>query len=365
MIMNAFRQGWSKASAFKSLVGIWFFANLVFAWFVMSPFRGLISNHAGHSLVGERSLGLMDFNYLSELLQQSTAWAAAGSGFRALVVVWILFSLFMAGAVLGSMDSDRPFNLTRFAGNGGRYFLPFMAQLLIFALVLLVFVVLAVLFGKLVDLAIGEHPFEYISFWFGLLKLLVWGGLIWYWKRLIDYGRLDLVRTKRASVWTSSQRALRFCFGHMAHVLGLGLLFLLLNILVFAGYALTRNALDLGSTPGIGLALLIGVVYTLVRAWIRIATWGGEMALLYSVFPREVTSDDVIEKEVDHAFESTLPGVDQFSELAPGMEPEPEEDSSDGHPLDPSDKAPRSKISSDALASMADAVEESRKQQPE
>ncbi len=319
-MIKAFRLGWKGAGRYPVLVGIWFTTNILFAWIATAPFRRVFASHAGHSLIGDQPLGLMSFNYVSDLMvTEKVAWTSAQAGFSMVVLLWILLSVFMAAATLGTLESGRPFSWVRFAGNGGRYFFSFLGLFLVMAVVLVLMLLVVPLFAWLQTLILGEDPYQNIVVWMNVFKWTLAFLLTWYWKRIFDYARIDLVLTKKSSFRISLKRALVFSVRNFRSAFGLGLCFLGVSLVVFTIYTWIKIGANVSSTMLAVVVILVGILYTAIRNWIRVAQWSGELALYYGLQPNireEAFVESEIETNVDEIFESTLPGIDQFQVVA-------------------------------------------------
>ncbi|MCB1042822.1 MAG: hypothetical protein KDC35_07775 [Acidobacteria bacterium] len=354
MIINTFKNGWSKSWQHKSLALLWFLMIVLFAWLVSAPLRAGMAHMAGYSLVGQQPLGLMSFDFMTDFLLNSEGLlASAMAGTMVLVALWLFTSIYMTGAILGSLEGDRPVTTTRLGGNGGRYFFPFILHTLLVIVLFGISLLVPKLLGMLGDAIWGEDPYENIAFWYGIFKISVTVLLFWYAKRILDYGRIDLVLTKKASVWRSFVRSLRFARVKVHLVVGLGASFAAIYAIAFYAYSKFRLSLTLEVGKGVIIALLMGVVFTAFRALYRVAQWRAELDLYRSFLPPTVLPEAIdVQEDVDRVFESTLPGVEDFNEPLVATEPEPSVADEPAQPV----------ISDDALSGIADAVDKHQQQ---
>lgn len=202
--------------------------------------------------------------------------------FPGLVALGVLYALLWALFVGGILDRfSRPgfFSLSRFFSAGGRFFFRFL-RLAVLAAVLYYFVY-----------QLSGWLFEKIGIWTRdvtvertvLIYVLLGTAVVVFLLTLInaafDYAKIATFVEDRHSMLLAALRGVRFVLSNPGKTLGFYYTLGIVGLLLLALYAFVAPGAAQSTTTSVALAFIIGQAYLVAKLMLRLAFYGGELAI--------------------------------------------------------------------------------------
>ena len=273
--MKVFLQLFAKASnALFRLIKVWFWVyllNLVVAFAMAWPLKGLLGKTVGDSLAINDSLERFDYGFLSDFLREY------GLGFSQLinqswilVLVFVFFIAWLSGAIVHAFLSNQSPSASAFWQNGTKYFWRMLRMTLYFLLIQAFVFFLAY---KVFSFG-GLSPFE-IDTDTGLIKRFQWSLILYavllsitmLWS---DYSKVLIVKKDQKWIFNEMIEGLIFPFKQFKYAIPLFLLCAINLAIAFALYYFLRSAFTMNSDLTIFLALILGQIFIFARVGIRL-----------------------------------------------------------------------------------------------
>ena len=198
----------------------------------------------------------------------------------AVVGVFMLAWLLLAGGIIDRFARDRATRRQAFFGACGVYF-PRFLRLGILSLAgywLLFGYVHGWLFDRLWNLATHDMTVERTAFMLRLALYAVFGALLMLWNVVIDYARIRAVVEDRHSMFGALLASWRFMVQKPAAVGGLYLLNGLCFVVVLALYAIVAPGAG-GGGFAVWIGFAIGQIYVLARLFVKLMFYASQTAL--------------------------------------------------------------------------------------
>ncbi len=300
-IRKSLLEGIRQTNRSLSAVLIVYAVNFVLAALSALLFRSVLRSAFGGSLAPEQLVHDFDYTVYSDFLARNPGRLSAIFGFVAwLVVLNNLVSAFLDGGIIAvARRGAEQFDLRSFFAACGEYFGRFV-RLLIFSIPILFFA--AVVMGGLAVLAflaaVGSGETEIQIFRAigaaSVAFLLPFSILI----LAIDYAKVGAVAGNERRMFRAFWRGLSFVFSRLPKVYGLFILCLIPVLILIVGWA--ELSMHIAADTGL---LVLGIflaqqLIVLGRAWMRVATIGGQVSLFArSRLPRtqEMISTSILE----------------------------------------------------------------------
>ncbi len=275
MILSALRQGISRTFARRRLMGVLYFADLIFALLLTLPLWAVVDSFGG------RMAGGLDVNFFIELTAYNeTALAGLVAPMLFVVGLYVLVALFFSGGALAVLAGGEGYQPVFFWGQAAKLFGRFL-RLLAWSLLVLLTLSLAPLAAYgLQRLLYGSDPYESVLFWgFCLQTGLALVGLFVY-RIVLDYARIHAVLTGENRMRVSLWRGVRFTFRHFGRAFGLALLLLLAGLLALGVYRPMAQALSASTTTTVVVAVFsLQQLYVVWRMALRVTRYASELEL--------------------------------------------------------------------------------------
>lgn len=286
-VLPSYGSGIRQASSHGKMVLLLWAFNLLFAAAVYFVGRGYFANALGQSELGE-ALRRFDAGLFLELLIHNGA--ALGTLFKVILALAFLYfwvSVFLTGGILhvilcgvdtaGDERRRRRLAPAFFHGAGryfGRFFRLGVYSLLLWLVFLIVQWILWIVAGPLTADGSNEKMIYYIV-WAWLAVSLV---LVFFIRMILDYARIVIVRADTGRVWRSLWAAVRFVFSRFFGTLALYYLLLITGVVIFLVYWGIQSRVPTYSSGAIWLAFLIGQVFVISRAWLKVAFQAAQLS---------------------------------------------------------------------------------------
>lgn len=280
MVFRALRGGFSGLRGQGKLVAAFFAANFCFALLMAWPMSGLLDSFAANRLQGAALAEGIDFDFVTELLHyEHQAISELLSLAVPVAVGYVLFSLFLSGGALTVLAEGRPFSASLFWGAAAGLFGPLLRLFLWSLLLSAVFLALLAMFSGLDAFAMGGDAYE--STWYWTLALLASLAAVGFMLigLFMDYGRISIVLSGQRKARRALVEGMRFTLGRLPQTVGLALALLLLSGAGALAYRGFSNWLDAPGAAAVWGLIFLQQLYILWRTALRLARYGGEMAL--------------------------------------------------------------------------------------
>jgi len=284
MIIKAFKSGISKAWRYRRVVLVVYVTTLMLASLVALPFKGLLENKAGNSLIVSDLVKGFDYTFLNDFFQNY------GEGFLPLwdqsillVGFHFVFMIFLMGGIVKLVVvAPEKYDRLLFWGASGQYFWRLFRTtvyfLIIHGLILAFFVYLFLVITKgmspekldseliIVDTLKGLAPFYFFI-----------GAFFFMWQ---DYTKIFIIEENRRFTTRPTLNALRFIMKNFRKSYGLYLLNILLLVLLIIGNHFLSCFLFVDSLKGIILAFVLSQVFIIGRLVLKLTRLGSEASLI-------------------------------------------------------------------------------------
>ena len=285
MMLNSLKSGFIQVINNKRLVLVFFLANLFFGLLVMLPFRAILSDFIGNSLMGAKLGGNLDMDFLFEFFKykSSTISVVQSLIFFGAIVYW-LFNLFLSGGAFKTFVTNEKYKPSSFWAGCAKYFGRFIRIILWSLPVFAILFCLQFLETFFEKIFYGSDPYQNITFWGGWIKMgLRYISFLLFWM-VIDYARIYAVlnndeRRMRIAVW----QGIRFTFSNLHKTFTLSFLLFILGIVVLVIY---NPIADLLSAPSVVVILLLFLwqqFYMIFRMMLRLTLYSSQFHFFQSV----------------------------------------------------------------------------------
>jgi hypothetical protein len=285
-VLQSYGSGIRQASSRGKMVLVLWAFNLAFAAAVYFVGRGYFVNALGQSALGE-TLKRFDARLFLEMLIHNAA--PVGIMIKVMVVLAFLYywvSVFLTGGILhvllsgntstGDEPGRRRLAPAFFQGVGrylGRFFRLEVYSLLLWLGFLILQWILWLAAGPLTADGSNEKMIYSVA-WAWLAVSLV---LVFFIHMILDYARIIIVRADTGRVWRSLWAAVRFVFKRFFGTLGLYYLLAITGGVIFLVYWGIHSRISTSSAVTIWLAFLVGQVFIISRAWLKVAFQAAEL----------------------------------------------------------------------------------------
>ncbi|MBN2357292.1 hypothetical protein JXO59_14345 [candidate division KSB1 bacterium] len=279
-MLSIIKQGLARMWAHKRLILFFYFANLITAALIILPLRAALNRFAGHSQMADRLRYGMDADLLIEFLQYSgeTIGPILLFGLLAAILYWLL-TLYLSGGALKLFASGRQYDAALFWGSAGRYFGRFLRLFLWSLLVLLILLLLPQIITLLQRLIFGKDPYEYITYYSGFIRLILYVIGVFFYLMVFDYGRIQIISSEERATRKALWRALVFIRDHFGRVVLLSLIFALTGTVGFFIYYFIADLLNGSIALTIALIFILQQLFMLFRAALRLTGFASETVL--------------------------------------------------------------------------------------
>ena len=285
MVLSSIKSGFTKIWQNKPMVLIYYLANLLFGILLMLPFRTILSNFVGHSLIGDKLAGRLDMDFLFEFFKHNPNVIATYAGLLLIVpTVYWLFTLFLSSGAFSVFASGEKYSANLFWGSAARYFGRFIRLVLLSIPLFAILFCLQFLWNAIERILFGSDPYQYITHWGGWIKVgLRYISLILYFL-ILDYARIHAVITDDPRMRISLWQGIKFAFGNFLKTFGLALLLFVVGIVALIIYNPIADLLHAPFSIMILLLFIWQQVYMVFRMVLKLTLYAGEVNLLQIIY---------------------------------------------------------------------------------
>jgi len=280
MILSSIKSGLTQTWQNKRMVLIYYLANLLFGVILMLPFRAMLSQFIGNSLMGEKLAGRLDMDFLFEFIKENPSFFSTYTVlFLLLFTAYWSLSLFLSGGAFSVFTSGEKFSSSLFWGSAIKYFGRFIRLALWSIPVFAILLGVTFLWSGIERLVFGKDPYQYITYWSGWLQMgLRYIALIIYFM-ILDYARIHAVTTDERRMRLSLWHGTKFALGNFWKTFGLAVLLFLAGIIALIIYNPIADLLSAPYSIVILVLFLWQQVYVVWRMVVRLVLYSSETNL--------------------------------------------------------------------------------------
>lgn len=275
-IKNGFTQVWKN----KRLIVVFYLANLLFGLVLMLPFRAILDNFSGKTLMGAKLAGRLDMDFLFDLLTHNQNMVSIFTGMVLVVpAVYWLFSLFLSGGAFSVLVKGEKYSAAIFWSGAATYFGRFFRIFLWSLPVLGILFCIQFIETGLERLIFGKVPYQNISYWGGWIKFSLRTLSILLFGLVLDYARIHAVLTDEKRMRVSVWRGIKFAFGNIGRTFGLTFILFLAGVVVLVIYNPISNALVAPNVFVVIALFLLQQTYMMFRMTLRLTLFASQLNL--------------------------------------------------------------------------------------
>ncbi len=275
-ITGSLRRGARGAASSKGVLLVYYACNLVAAAIVIAPVALILTTLLGHSLESGRLFTNFDPEWLIETGLQFNFTPAAGLLPIALSVafLYLLANTFLAGGAIALLHRRGESFFASCARYFPRFFRIFLISILFYGVAFAIVRGLMTAESRWSEQSMREAPEDMMQWGIHALMLLLFFGV----NMIFDYAKIVCVVEDRKAL-KSTWRALGFAVRNFRSAYGLFLFTAACGLAFLAAYHGLSGWIGQDSRVAVIAVFLIRQLYVLARFWIRLWTWGSELAL--------------------------------------------------------------------------------------
>lgn len=283
MIFTAMKTGFAQAWASKRMILLYYLTNLVFGTILMLPFRSVLHDFVGNSLMGEKLAGRLDMDFLFEFIKENPNLLSSYLILLPLLLVgyWLIM-LFFSGGAFSLFIRGEKFSAAQFWGDAAKYFGRFL-RLVLWSIPLgIALFCLQFIWSGFQRVMFGSDPYQSVIYWGGWIKVGLRYISFILFLMILDYARIYAVRSDEKRMRVSLLQGLKFAASNLKVTFGFALLFFLIGIISLIIY---NTIADLLHSPNSAIILLLFIwqqIYVALRMILKLALYAGE-AMLYQL----------------------------------------------------------------------------------
>ena len=284
MIFMSLKSGFAQMWANKRMVLVFYLANLFFSLMIMLPFRAVLNEFVGHSLMGAKLGGALDMDFLFEFFKHNRAalTSIAGLFFIVPAAYW-LFVLFISGGAFAVFASGEKYTPPLFWGHAARYFGRFFRLFLWSLPVFAILFCLQFLVTGIERLVFGSDPYQYITYWGGWIKVGLRVISLLLFGLVFDYARIHTVTTDERRMRISLWEGIKFAFRNILQTFGLAFFLFIAGAIALVIYYPIADVLSAPNTIIIILLFVLQQLYIFFRTMLRLTLYSSQMHLYHSL----------------------------------------------------------------------------------
>ena len=262
------------------MIIVFYLANLLFGLVLMLPFRAVLDNFSGKTLMGAKLAGRLDMDFLFDLLTHNQNMVSIFTGMVLVVpAVYWLFSLFLSGGAFSVLVKGEKYSAAMFWNGAATYFGRFFRIFLWSLPVLGILFCVQFIETGLERLIFGKVPYQNISYWGGWVKFSLRTLSILLFGLVLDYARIHAVLTDEKRMRVSVWQGIKFAFGNIGRTFGLTFILFLAGAVVLVIYNPISNALAAPNVLVVIALFLLQQTYMMFRMTLRLTLFASQLNL--------------------------------------------------------------------------------------
>lgn len=254
--------------------------NLLLALLVMFPLLSFLKEGFGGSMLPNVLLKGFDFTSFAEFIRSVEGLGSSIAQARWMILFYLVLSIFMAGGILFTFNSNERFSVKSFLNGCVHYFFRFFKlffYMLIFNLLaaLIVYVPMVIIVKSAADTVASEASL----FYFVLISVMVHLILLAILQMIAYYTKISIVFEDSRKVFKTIFRSIKFVFKHFASTFSLFVLQILVPIILLLTIIFLN--INIGMTSGITILIMFifQQAFILSRMFTRIWNYGSQYYL--------------------------------------------------------------------------------------
>ncbi|MDC0231176.1 hypothetical protein OAK19_04355 [Aureispira] len=273
-IIQAIRKGFQQTWQYKRIVLLLYFLTLLLSGFVAFPFKKLLENTVGHSLMVKDLIKGFDYEFINDF---NNAYGAALSPILnqsiAVLVMFMLLMIFFSGGIIAVfIHCPKKTEKNIFWGQAAHYFWRIFRLTIYFLFIhLIILAIFCFIFYTSVD---GFSLFELkndgnIIFALKVIApIYIFVGTLFF--MLQDYCKIFLVKSDKPWIYQSVFPSFKFIIKNFTKVIGLYFLNLILwSTVLYINY-LISSFITFNSLSGIILSFLFSQLFVITRFFLKL-----------------------------------------------------------------------------------------------
>lgn len=278
------KTGFAQAWANKRLILLYYLTNLAFGTILMLPFRSVLRDFVGNSLMGEKLAGRLDMDFLFEFIKENPNLLSSYLILLPLLLIgyWLIM-LFFSGGAFSLFIRGEKFSAAEFWGNAAKYFGRFIRLVLWSIPFGIALFCLQFIWNGLQRILFGSDPYQSVVYWGGWIKVGIRYLSFILFFLLLDYARIYVVSKDEKRMRTSLVQALKFAATNFWIMFGFASLLFLIGIICLILY---NPIADLLHSPNSIIILLLFFwqqFYLAARMILRLTLYAGEVKLYQTI----------------------------------------------------------------------------------
>ncbi len=284
MIFKAIKFGLAQAWTNKRLILLYYLVNLVFGIILMIPFRSMLQNFIGSSLMGEKLAGRLDMDFLFEFIKYNPGLISSYVVLLPLLLIgyWLML-LFLSGGALSLFVREDRFSAPQFWAGAAKYFARFFRLFLWSIPIGIVLFCAQFIWTGIQRLMFGSDPYQSVLYWGSWIRVgFRYLSLIVFFM-ILDYARIYAIRSDERRMRISLLQGLRFAVSNFGVTFGFALLIFILGVILLVIYNPLADLLHAPNTMIIGLLFIWQQIYLALRMVLRLVLYAGETKLYQQI----------------------------------------------------------------------------------
>lgn len=272
----------------KRMIFIFYLANLFCGLILMVPFRAMLSEFIGYSLMGEKLGGRLDMDFLFEFFTYQRAMPLTIFTLLLFVpVIYWLFNLFLSGGAFVVLAQQEKYQPAQFWSGAANYFGRFVRLVLCCIPVFVILFCLQFLWTAFEKLVFGSDPYQFITYWGGWIQVgLRYLSLLLCWL-VLDYARIQAVLTDEYRMRFSLREGIKFICRNFSNTFGLSFLLFIIGIILLIAYNPIADSLNTPNPIVIIMLFVVQQAYIFFRMMLRLTLYASEMQLYKELMVEE------------------------------------------------------------------------------
>jgi len=211
MIGNAFKKGINKGILnWRGVIILWL-VNFLFSMILFLPSSSLFSKAFSKGMITEKMVkGDLSIFLEFMTIYKNEIGVLFSLSFSLFLIYWLV-NLFLSGGIISILKEERK-NVRDIFTNAPHYFWRFIKLSLLFIPLMILFLIIWRILGKLREFFFNLTDSEILTFYFSLLIIFITILIFFNLRILFDYGRIRIVFEEERVVTISLLRTVKFVF---------------------------------------------------------------------------------------------------------------------------------------------------------
>jgi hypothetical protein len=280
MISTSLHHGARAAANAKKVLFVYYAVNLFAAAVVIAPVAMILRTLLGRSLESERLFRNFDPEWLMETLLEFHVTPGTGLLAAALLVgvLYLLTNTFLAGGAIATLHRPGESFFAACARYFPRFFRIFLISLLFYGVAYAMARALVRGHSRWFENSMRAAPGDITMWCIRLFEILVLFAV----NMTFDYAKIICILEDRKAV-RSTLKAVRFAARNFGSTYVLFVITAAVGVAFLGAYHVLSEWIGQGSVAAVIAIFLLRQAYMIARFWVRLWTWGSEIALFHEI----------------------------------------------------------------------------------